>query len=471
MFAWLLGRRARPWLYGLAILTGILTLALVAARVYVARAVRNFTTPADWAEIERFLETPYPIPEAWTQPRTFSPELVKADEAFLRVAVVDAVEVNRFVQLFLRFVAGKPLSGKDWDDLREAILANATWLDPWESYVSRPDFDMGALGCSTPGGGPNLLSWQVAGRGEYLVGAYLVHVGDASGALRSALYLLAGSRRIVPTLGIVHGTISEELRMAVDTAVVALRACSDTTVLRPALREWLSMPPPDPPQGWQGLLVEEAAAGVRAWQELGSPMPPGASRTGRQVARRSIDFFLYVEVIPSATDPDVVVEWRDHRGSILGRYRQIHRQVQTWVQILGWREFVGHGRERAAWLGVVAEALGMPGTSEEAWVIWQRDLMDALFGGAPLEVTMRMERAKYDLVALAMAARIDALEGRPRARDMNALAPRYFATPLMDPFSGKPYPYSATAEAFYSVGPDGKDDGGGRIGDDIVLKR
>ena len=77
----------------------------------------------------------------------------------------------------------------------------------------------------------------------------------------------------------------------------------------------------------------------------------------------------------------------------------------------------------------------------------------------------RRSSARYDLLRLKLAQRIATLSGETPLEHTDDAVPKYMPTHMGDPFTSAPLKYNAVLKRFYSVGPNGVDDGGATSGD------
>ena len=71
-----------------------------------------------------------------------------------------------------------------------------------------------------------------------------------------------------------------------------------------------------------------------------------------------------------------------------------------------------------------------------------------------------MVRARLDLSRIRVASKLYELEKGAEAESLGDLAPDYLPTIPVDPFAGDGVSYRRADGRYYSVGPDGVDDGG-----------
>jgi hypothetical protein len=100
------------------------------------------------------------------------------------------------------------------------------------------------------------------------------------------------------------------------------------------------------------------------------------------------------------------------------------------------------------------------GSSDLSFIRWM--FSGSILEGEEIERTMQVEAAKSMLVAAIALKRFELKNGN-YPLDLNSLVPEFLAAVPADPVDGKPLRYCLKPDEtflLYSIGPDGKDDGG-----------
>lgn len=96
------------------------------------------------------------------------------------------------------------------------------------------------------------------------------------------------------------------------------------------------------------------------------------------------------------------------------------------------------------------------GKAKKEMEIWFSSF--ASIGSQQFRERARWASASFDLAMLAVAQKIEEIEGRSANIAVPDIKTYFPHEPPADPFTGSPYLWDATARVFYSPGPDGKDD-------------
>ncbi len=207
------------------------------------------------------------------------------------------------------------------------------------------------------------------------------------------------------------------------------RQCTDATLLSSTLAAMAALVPAATPTDVNRALVEEIVAGVymRSPADATRELEPGM--LGRRLLRCQMNAW---SVGADGNGDNSLSQrwdaWRDQGLSSLGSGDKKLFSIYT------------------------SELLGLSARSEE-FMYWhmRRFIENAL---AAERALLPRRRAAFDLARLALAARIEELQGRPRPTRVHEFVPAYFSKLLLDPCTGRPYAYDPARASFISAGPD-----------------
>ena len=415
-------------------------LSLVVTLGYVALVIFTQPHPKDPAATEAFLRREFSRDEILAgavQPVEITAALEDADRARI-TAASGTPGIHNFSQLFgnrSEPLEADAMTPELWTDLD-------TLLKTWEPY--RVAVMRYAEACRQRGGAIELspASWKdglLLSRVRATADLHGAQYGKALEHLLPAYALFRGATTETSS----HYLFLARSRVISSGIASAARGCTDVVTLRAALDEMNAAPLLDTTPPTEEMLVVEIVRNVQTMQRNDVPVMISARPTVSDLAYIYYEQALYWHGMGVGKGD---VPWSVKFGEL-------------WTELeRGPERFFGNGDEALINRARLADVMGWHGQAV-GLVVQAGD--NASSYRRTLEEWVHEARAAYDLARLELAARIEELEGRLRPTRVEDLAPEYFDAPLLDPFTGKPYLYSATREAFYSIGPDGVDDGAG----------
>ena len=401
-------------------------------------APRAWLTPTQRAEMDRFLDNPLPVPKKWFELAHAPADVVIAASA--ATTVMHAADgrppnfIGSFEQLepFREKLSDHQMTPEDWKVLGAAMQAYEPTHDALIALASMPSYP-GARFKSQHGEG-SIIIYAIPYLGRHA--RWRLHRGDSRAVLEDCLlaWKLWEYKPPVGRLGLSLASMYNEIFAPL--AVAAATRESDIEFLRNTLREMNSLVVPASPPPVHEEMAASLLLDLAQWQDSGRPVRMEPGMTGGDLLHEEIVYGTF-----------------GYYGYGVGaRLERFVSASEFWGPDSLFSASTEYHQTRIA----ACELLGLRRTSEELeYLSWKDDSEPTEFINARRLAGL----ADYDLARLAIAARIEELEGRPRPTRMADVVPRCFESPLLDPFSGKPYPYSATHEVFYSVGPDGRDEG------------
>jgi len=441
-------KRRKNWRLRLALLFYFLPILVVALlggiRSYVKGEIRNLLPDEEYEEMLRFFNEPVSFPEEWAQVEPFSEELQEKVKAVLDAfhqaggkriydripsRIVSVIQTSQALPYggfvsgvgmqgesatrtisFLQILkSGEALTDEEWQRARSWIRAASPFAEALRRLSERPDYEVEAF--------TNLLPLQPGTSLLCLESFFLTRNGNVQAALDTNLAALRLARRHPASRLIAHLVgIAAELN-AVKSAAVLVSNCTNETTLKQTIVEWSAL---------EDTVVFEVMDRVRLIDQM------GAIRW--QIRENGKAFDL---------EPGKPLDYY---------WRQLWRDKESMWKSLEWREGLS---EPDVFL---LSYLGCEGFF--ARLLWTDRLLYAL-GGVPnfheADIREKVGKTEFDLARLLIANRIHELESGGRTSGVRDFVPELIPVEPQDPFADGPFLWDATAEAFYSVGPDGID--------------
>ncbi len=399
----------------------------------------------DPAALERFMSTAFTIPSEWITGPTASAELPAALDELVKAqeqCVPEALwGVDTDFALIKSSLEGGRMTPLDWEKLAHQLQKYKPFREALTRVLARPDNPGIHLDYFDPIGRDAYPMFSLDGnRFLRYQATYDMRRADWPAALGDAMgvYGLFVPHAPMVWTDYVEGSFTVPASRAV--AAVA-PACTDSMLLKRTLQSMGDVAPATALPDSSQLLVADAVLHIGFMRDIRETLRLPTTMTGRQLASEVVNHvFLSNDAGVRHTRWELLQGWWTFvsaNPSALFTESLFESEIQVYT----------------------SELLGMHGRAVRAWAAQQLNFLTPGERVNPVPFIVARTRAAFDLARLALASRIEKLEGRPRPTRVEEFVPRYFPEPLLDPFSGKPFLYSASGEVFYSVGPDGVDDG------------
>jgi len=414
--------KGSKWLRGcgiaLLILFVLLAGGILIARYLYRQYMLKQVTPAEYAEMQRFFEEPVEIPDEWRQVNPFPPELLRQSEDFYdrwihltRDKQSDSVYFDHFNSL----QNGKKLNEDEWEEIERALNINQGFSDDLAALVATEGYELEAFPRSSLDKDlPDLLLVFMSAKHLCLEAHWLARQGRWEEAFERALTVLRLTKRHPTPVLITRWIAIPCEEMFTETLAALAQNCNNPVVLRSALEKINRIDPLLNLTNLDDAHLVEIVGDLREFQRKG----------------KKVD-----------------LSKRAPRGYFF----------QQWVEMMEEESPPGCGDTFSSWR-VLAFILGPRTVLEMLYIFTTLNMEEA-------HTQQQTAKAKFDLARIALASRITQLETSETPASIQDLVPKYFANSPGDPFSNNPYLNDSSRQVFYSIGPDGRDDGNGFLYD------
>jgi hypothetical protein len=403
--------------------------ALLVARYYSYKKLRESMPPAQYAEMLRFFDEPYNFPAEWAEVKPHSPDFEAAIRHFQEEVTKTGVNLElsdlsfptirrddnasgssqSFREDYLYILQrGAELTPAEWAAAEEKIAEVADYLVAWSTFSRHPEYEMEAI----PPKNPSRKSLPLYNP---------VEVSRAAGFLCLQSHVLAKMAKWPESL---------------DSALSALRI---------ARRH-----PASP------IITHLTAAACEKFSYR------SIARLASQCPKRGpleealLELNRFDDNHHSNTVEDEV------RANLIGDLRWINREEIPPLHFgpgkpgVFYRRLVLQTERRKGFQQ--SQPFGS-GTFLSRFLSAEvRDYLDFCSVILSAQSRSKAARGEFDLVRLILANRIRELGGETKTSELTDLVPKWLPEIPNDPFADKPYLWDAAHETFYGIGPDGKDD-------------
>lgn len=420
---------------------------------------RSMMSPNQRKHVDAFLNEPFRVPDAWKETKPYAPELIAAlsdlnaawearpkqlELAFGTASRMPSFQYPFMVPLYqghgvfdrgylsyLQF--GIPLAADDWTTISEGLTSAAVIMTKASVLARRPDyqFDLATF-CSAPLYPANGGFWMLHSAFRFLL--LDAHANARAGRWKKSFESVVVALEMCkwhPVSGINSQLMDFVCQsMCAQCLCTVLDGCDDQEALSFLLAEMNRLEPSLSLRVCSEAFVLEALARMRQYKREGFPVDLDA-------VKPRFEFWKMV--------PEVEEAFYRERLSQLGPENPGYLPMKHTLKSVQATQ-----RENLPswyWLPVWY------------WCPEARARIEDLGNVDGIVMRERLAEAHVNLVRLMVANRLAKLKtGNMRTRAAE-LVPDYLSSEPMDPFSGKPYVWDPGKMLFYSVGPDGDDDG------------
>ena len=410
------------WLRGcgitLLVLFILLAAGLLVSRYLFRQYMLKRVTPAEYTEMVRFFEEPVELPAEWQQVDPFPEEVLRRSESLYKQwshLSKDKALDSIYRDCFDSLRQGKKLTEDEWKKIEIFFNTNQGFSDDLAGLVATEGYELEAFPSPSPGIDlPDFLFAQISAKFLCLEAHWLARQERWEEAFDRALTALRLARRHPAAVLITHLIAVASEGIATHTLATLAKDCDDPAALRATLEEMNRLDPFVNLDNLDDAHLIDIVGGLRQLQRKGK---------------------------------EVDLSKRTPRGYYF----------QQWVQIMEKQNPQGCVKTFSS-RGVVAYILGPRTVLEMLYTIGIPNTLEA-------HTREQTAKAKYDLARVEIAGRIVQLETGTVPAYIQDFIPKYLASSPSDPFSNNPYLNDSSRQVFYSIGPDGRDDGNGLLYD------
>lgn len=419
-------RRSGRFFWSVSLIVLITLGAWIAGRYGAHRLATRNMSPAEIAEMERFFNDPVAIPPDWQRGPPFPAEALQ-----IRDRITSGwPDVKNLVGGGVTVPALASLGYEDVTTLTQLVERADPWLVKFEQLARIPGYDIALFDQHEflpNSSSADFYMLQSAVKLLCLRSVLIARDGRTSEALAGAVNTLQLARRHRASTMISH---------LIGFAVVSLfssciadigQTASDPLALKPALDELNRLDRTVNLGIGNHAMMAEIVGCLRGFVREGYPVD--------LTPVKPLGHFWHERLLATEAYP----EWKIQR---LHPEDPLRAKLEQYLNSGGGKTRSPQGSVHAIW-----GRFGLKMNQEILYAIGRPNFGQFIF-------REQAAKARMDLARLLMAARIHEAETGNLPASSADLVPAHIPVDPVDPFSGKPYPWSSERKAFYSVGPD-----------------
>ena len=459
---------ARRCFLSLLLLVIIILCGYYVTRYHVQRQFRILISESQYKKVQDFLDHPVEFPKSWLSGEPYSKTILKANQIYAAdVASVQMYLSDDLIKIDISELREGILNPEstpheEWDELEHFVSKYSLLADSYINLISQPDYEMSVLGSDIPPLTVHNFAMFLCIT-EYFTLQSLHHAKheEWKNALGSALVTIRASVRQPSSQLLYHVEAYSNIKRSSLLLSRLITICDDKEILLEVLNEMNQLSPKINLDLGDQCDLADLVGDLRILKKRGYPVDLPTEITGRDLIRTRYHLEQYCH--STAGSPENAREWithnkkfRLHIGQVVNSLRlsyQIEKILKSTPCPFPGVSFFLEKSGRLNRLCTIAEGLGYSGLVEEIYCT------SFMFTETRKEYPIREKTAKarYDLVLMQMAQKIESLETGNLNTSPSDLCEKYFNELLLDPFSQSPYLWNHESQCFYSVGPDEKD--------------